>query len=283
MKKAFPLISVCVPVYNNEATLEKTLGSILNQDYPNFEIIIIDDKSLDSSIKIVEKYKDKLKDKSITLIKNHQNLGMTKNWNKCLSFAKGELIKLICADDLLKSSCLREESKAFLKHPEISMAISDSMLITETGEKLNTIKRCFKPGLNNGHKLGKFSLVLNNFFGAPCNVTFSKKHIDKIGGFDENFNLIPDFDLWIRLAHEGDVFIIQKTLSSFTVRRGSNTWEIIKSRKTRQKYLLEHKILFKKHQHTFKLSIHHLALSIGSRIIRSYIISRNFAYLLRKS
>jgi glycosyltransferase involved in cell wall biosynthesis len=278
MENTWPLITVCIPVYNNEGTLENTLRSILAQDYPNLEVVIVDDKSSDFSVKLVKGFEDL----RIRLVKNGQNLGMTKNWNKCLSLANGELVKLICADDILEPSCLRKEAEGFLRHPKLSMVVSHTMLVTERGEFVNLIKRWFRPGLNLGRSMAKTSLILNNFFGAPCNVTFSNSKVKKFGGFDENFALIPDFDLWIRLASAGDVFVIDEPLSSFKIRPGSNTWEIIKDKRARQKYLLEHKRLLKKHRNAFGLSLFHMGLSIASRMLRTLLISKRFSYLLRK-
>ena len=71
----YPKISVVVPIYNVESYLEKSLDSILNQDYPNLEIILIDDCSKDSSYSIAKKYQKK--DKRIVLLQNPKNRGLS--------------------------------------------------------------------------------------------------------------------------------------------------------------------------------------------------------------
>ena len=92
-----PLVSVCIPAYNNAAYIKETIDSILSQTYENLELVICDDNSKDNTAKVIEG----IKDERIKFYKNEKNLGMSGNWNHCLSKCSGEFIKLICADDML--------------------------------------------------------------------------------------------------------------------------------------------------------------------------------------
>jgi len=78
-------ISVMIPVYNRENLIIETIQSVLSQTYTDLDLTIIDDASTDNTTEIINKF---CKDSRITLIKNEENLGLTKNWNHCLEVAK---------------------------------------------------------------------------------------------------------------------------------------------------------------------------------------------------
>jgi len=82
-----PLISVIMSVYNSEEYLKDAVESILDQTFEDFEFIIVDDYSFDRSLSILENYKES--DDRIVLIKNSENIGLTKNLNRMISLAKG--------------------------------------------------------------------------------------------------------------------------------------------------------------------------------------------------
>lgn len=91
---------------------------------------MVDDASTDSTAAIVES----IKDDRIHLYRNEKNLGMAGNWNRCVELAKGEYIKLICADDRLVPESIETESKAMQKDPDIVMTINDSIMINREGK-----------------------------------------------------------------------------------------------------------------------------------------------------
>src|SRR3990170_405399 len=88
---AYPCVSVCIPTYNGGKYIRECIESILVQTYTDFEILIVDDKSFDETIEIAEEFARG--DKRIRIVRNRQNLGLVKNWNKCVELAEGEWIK----------------------------------------------------------------------------------------------------------------------------------------------------------------------------------------------
>ena len=120
-----PLVSVCIPAYNNAAYIKETIDSVLGQTYTNLELVICDDHSKDDTVRVIEE----IKDDRIKLYKNEKNLGMSGNWNRCLSKCTGEFIKLICADDMLAPDALEKEVGALMKHPGAVLAESDTKLL----------------------------------------------------------------------------------------------------------------------------------------------------------
>ena len=79
-----PLVSVCIPTYNNADYIEETMRSVLNQTYQNIELIIVDDQSEDGTVQVVKN----VKDPRVKLFINEKNLGMSGNWNHCMELCK---------------------------------------------------------------------------------------------------------------------------------------------------------------------------------------------------
>ena len=95
-------LSVCIPVYNGEAYIGETIGRVLKQTYQDFELIVVDNASTDSTVRIVEA----IQDKRIHLFVNERNVGMAGNWNRCLEKVDTEYIQILCADDIIGENCL---------------------------------------------------------------------------------------------------------------------------------------------------------------------------------
>ncbi len=265
-----PLVSVCIPAYNNAEYIEETIRAVLAQTYENLELVVVDDCSGDETPELVERIA--AEDSRVRLVRNKKNLGMVGNWNKCLLEASGEYMKLLCADDILKPESIEYELKPLLKYPEVTLVSSDTELIDITGKRTGSFKRFPVWGKMKGRKLAKISLMLNNFFGAPCNNLFRKDVALAIGGFDKEFPYILDFDMWTRLACEGEVYIIHRELNSFRIRKDSNTGEMIGGKN--DAYTQEHRRLVEKHRVGGVLSISKMEveISVWLRKFRSFVI-----------
>ena len=114
-----PLVSICIPAYNNAAYIKDTIDSILSQTYKNLELVIVDDKSKDDTVAVIKS----IPDERIRLYENEKNLGMSGNWNHCLELCKGEYIKLICADDMLAPDAIEKEARALTEHPDVQRMV----------------------------------------------------------------------------------------------------------------------------------------------------------------
>lgn len=132
-----PLVSICIPAYNNRDVIEKTIDSILNQTYTNIELVIVDDNSKDDTYEILKK----IDDDRVRILRNEQNLGMVGNWNKCVRETKGELVKLVCADDILVPESIEKEVDYITRDPNIVMTINDSILIDSNDRKIGIFPR----------------------------------------------------------------------------------------------------------------------------------------------
>ena len=101
-KQAIPTISICIPVFNGEDYILNCINSVLEQNFCDYELIIIDNFSTDNTSKIIQN----IKDKRIRYIKNSRNIGSISNFNKCIKEAKGTFFLLLPHDDLLLPNTL---------------------------------------------------------------------------------------------------------------------------------------------------------------------------------
>lgn len=272
-----PLVSVCIPAYNNAAYIKETIDSILDQTWKNLELVICDDKSKDNTVEVIES----IKDDRIKLYKNEKNLGMSGNWNNCLSKCTGEYIKLICADDMLAKDCLEKEVKALIDNPTAVLAESDTQLFDLNGKPKGFYKRYKASGLTDGRTIARAGFFIKNYFGAPLANTFRKSTLEKVGGFDTWYTYILDYDFWVQLACIGDVYIIHEPLNYFRVRNDSNTGEVMAGDKT-DAYVDEHIHLVNKFKEELHLSDADIKRSIFIRKFRNFAAGIYLKIFVRK-
>lgn len=257
------LVSICIPAYNNADVIGATIESVLAQTYHNMELVIVDDVSKDGTVKVVNKYQDS----RIHLYQNDKNLGMSGNWNKCVSLCSGKYIKLLCADDILFQDCITKEMEAMTSKEQPVMVISDSVMINTQKKELGVFGRYPKKGIISGEQLAHNSLIWNNFFGMPCAVMFQKDVFEKVGGFDCSFQYILDYDLWLSMAPFGKVMVLPYKLNYFMLRNESNTGKLLTKRNP--VYYEEHVSLIRKHAKALHVGKVGVVISKISRKIRS--------------
>ena len=194
MKNDFnkPLVSIVMPVYNGEKYLQFTIESILSQSYSNFEFIVIDDCSTDSSLQIIQKYAGG--DKRIKSYQNPVNLGIAKNRNVGLSHLRGKYYMVIDQDDI----CIKqriEKQVAFLEsNPDYAAVGGQVQIINETGELL-TVRN---------YKVSSKEIISELPVRSPlCHPATMIRVSDMktLGGkYDSNFPGAEEYDLWFQFA-----------------------------------------------------------------------------------
>lgn len=210
--KSNPEISVLMSVYNGKKYLQKSIESILNQTFSNFEFIIINDASIDNSLEIIKSFSDS----RIVILNNSENLGLTKSLNIGLKQASGKYIARLDADDLSFENRL-EKQLSFIKKNNLSLIGSSAILIDELG---NEIGKKIKP--ENPTEI-KFHLLLKNPF-LHSSLFFKKEDIEKIGYYDEKFIFAQDYDLVSRLSHSGfNLGNISEPLIKYRIQKNSIT------------------------------------------------------------
>jgi len=183
------LISVIIPVYNGEKTIQETIESVLNQTFTDFELIVINDGSQDATLEIVERIQDpRLKAFSYT------NAGQATSRNRGISHACGEYISFIDADDLWTPDKLEAQLRALQDNSQAAVAYSWTKCIDELG---NFSRRGSHISVN-GDVYAK--LLLIDFIENGSNPLIRAQAIAEVGGFDESMTPSEDRDLWLRLA-----------------------------------------------------------------------------------
>ncbi|MGD9706808.1 MAG: glycosyltransferase family 2 protein [Candidatus Delongbacteria bacterium] len=129
-----PKISVIMSVYNDEKNLPAAVESILDQTYSDFEFLITEDCSKDSSLEILRQYA--AKDNRIVLIENKENLKLTRNLNNMLTLAKGDLIARMDSDDISLPERFEKQVKIFENDPDVDFVFTSTMLMDKDGNDL---------------------------------------------------------------------------------------------------------------------------------------------------
>jgi glycosyltransferase involved in cell wall biosynthesis len=206
-----PKVSVLIPTYNYGRYLEEALSSVLNQTFSDFEVVIVDNCSTDNTRKVVSAYES---DPRVHYYRNDSNIGMVPNFNKSLSYAKGEYIKFLLADDRLHPKQLETFVEILDNYPTVSLVTSSS----ESFGSHSAIRSAPFTGLQKGEAVIAASLSggKGNFIGEPTTVMFRKGQLPG-DGFDSGLSCLIDLDYWLRLLAVGDCFFVPEVLSYFRV------------------------------------------------------------------
>ena len=196
------MISVIIPMYNAEKTILNALNSIKNQTYKDdFEILVVNDGSIDKSVDCVEKFKKENPEWKIELI--HQtNQGVSSARNKGLKVAKGEYIAFLDADDEWLPEKTEKQMK-ILQNEKV-----DFIVALRNGEK---IRFPYKVNKNNLAKITLHKLLLR-IEGQTSTAIFKRKVIKNTGFFDENQNYSEDANYWMRVTQKNNLVILAEDL-----------------------------------------------------------------------
>ena len=196
MDKSAPKVSVLMSVYNGSRYLQKSIESILNQTFADFEFIIINDCSTDNTEKIIREYSEK--DERIILINNSENLGLTKSLNKGLSHAQGEFIARMDYDDITISNRLEKQVEYLRQNPNCVAVGSEILIIDPDGSPIGIKGQSVK------HEQIE-QILLSGRGGAIVHpsVMMSRLALEKVNGYNPEFVLAQDLDLFLRLAEIG--------------------------------------------------------------------------------
>lgn len=197
-----PKISVIMPLYNGEKYLKEAIDSILNQTYSDFELLLINDASTDSTETIINSYHDY----RIVYIKNEENLGLIKTLNKGLDLAKGEFIARMDQDDISLPERFEKQIAILEKNPEIGVCGTWFTLFREN-QKDWAVEH---PESNDSIKIG---LLTSCLIGHPT-VMMRKKAIAN-HKYDTDYQASEDYELWTRLIRITQFYNIQESLLQY--------------------------------------------------------------------
>lgn len=289
------LVTVICLCYNHEKYVIESLNSVLHQDYPFIELIIVDDCSTDQSKEIISKW---CKDHpNVPFFASTKNIGNTKSFNKALAVAKGDFIIDLAGDDVLMPNCVSLQLQAFKasKDQNLGIVYGNAIQITENGEfdsyyfPVDSNKKTIEK-----RQTGDIYLSVISGGNSICSVSsmVRKSVFDDLEGYDENL-AYEDLDFWIRASRKYnfdfiDEMLIQKRISSnslgthFYIKNdersrkiNNSTYLIIKKAIQLNRTKEEHKAILKRMHFelilafktsNFKLLFKYILLEIKQRI-----------------
>ncbi len=190
-------ISIFLPTHNYGRFLAAALQSILDQTYPHYEILLIDNASTDNTRAIVDAFVPKFEGRLIYFF-NPQNAGAEPSINQYLSTATGEIVAFMAADDLWIKNKLELQIAEFEKDCDLGLVYSNYYKITDLDTSHNEALAYSVP-MPSGDLL--LPLLKGNFIGAVT-VATRKTCLLSTGGFDEKYDVIGDYVMWIKIAKD---------------------------------------------------------------------------------
>lgn len=192
----FPLVSVICLSYNHEAYVVEALNSVINQTYPNIELLIADDSSTDNSAIVINEW---LKEHpNVQFLSNNTNLGSNKTFNQLAKIAKGEYIIDLAADDVLLSNCIEKQIKTFQnsKYKKLGVVYGNLIEIDEDGAFLkNYYTEDEHPESGDIYKM----VIERTTKICSVSSMVKKSVFEQLGYYDETL-AYEDLDLWIRAS-----------------------------------------------------------------------------------
>lgn len=213
------LVSIITPLYNSELYIERTIQSVLDQTYENWELLIIDDCSTDGGYLLVEELTKK--DSRIKLFKNEKNSGAGITRNNGISKAKGKYIAFLDSDDQWLPEKLKVQVH-FMEVNNIDFSFTNYQQIDENGSLLKVID-------NNIEKVDYYDMLKSNWIGC-LTVMYNAESLGK--NYMHVIRKRQDYTLWLKLLKKTDyAYCLPEVLAIYTVRNesiSSNKSDLIK-------------------------------------------------------
>jgi hypothetical protein len=190
------LVSIITPSFNQEKYLEDTIQSVLGQDYPNLEYIIVDGASTDGSVDIIRKHENQL-----AWWASEKDSGQAEAINKGLSHATGEIVAWLNSDDTYLPGALSAVVKTFEENPDVALAYGNMLAVNENGETINILHY---------DQLNLEDLLCFQIIGQPA-VFFRRGALEKAGHLDSTYHFLLDHHLWLRIAMQGRILHVDQT------------------------------------------------------------------------
>lgn len=202
-------ISVTIPSFNHARFLGRTIESALNQRFGDLDVVVVDDASTDNSFEVANRY---CTDSRVRCLKNKQNLGLAKNWNRCLDIARGPLVIVLGSDDLLDPGYLELVSQIFDEYPDLGLVYASVHIIGAHDEII------YK-GIEHPPRLyrrGDDAITHMLTVGINTVTTVIRRECyEKLGGYNEAIWNGPDIEFCARIASHYDIYDLGKVLGYF--------------------------------------------------------------------
>lgn len=193
------LVSIITPSYNQAAYLEQTILSVLNQDHPRIEYIVVDGASTDGSLDIIKKYKSRF-----AWWVSEKDRGQADAINKGFARATGEIAAWLNSDDYYLDGTVGAALKIFDENPDVVLVYGNMLAVDENGKTINAL---------NYKQMTLEDLLCFQIIGQPA-VFMRRRALQKTNGLDLTFHFLLDHLLWIQIAQHGSILHVNQTWSA---------------------------------------------------------------------
>lgn len=238
MSTSMPLVCICMPTFNSEKTIHKSLSSILRQTYPNFIVHISDNASTDSTIKIIES----MDDARVVIHQNKENIGCEANFNRCIELAEGKYTAIFHADDIYYSSMIAKQVDFLERNKNTGAVFTMANLINESDKLIGQLKlQSHFISTDNTYDfptIFKGILKYSNFLVCPSAMVETEIYKKTIKYWREDlFKSSLDLDVWLRVALYKKIGILPGPLMQYRISTTQYS-EKLRKRTTRSHFFL---------------------------------------------
>ncbi len=205
-----PLVTIVTPSYNQSGFLEATIQSVLAQEYPHIEYIIVDGGSTDGSLEILQRY-----EKRLAAWISEPDQGQTDAINKGFQLGQGEIMAWLNSDDEYYPSAIREAVAFFERNPESKMVYGDVDIINESGRVVGKFNA----------RQASYQRLMRGYVNIPQPAAFWRRSLwETAGPLDPSLYFAMDYDLWVRFAKISDLTYLPHTWGRFRVHESGKTF-----------------------------------------------------------
>jgi glycosyltransferase involved in cell wall biosynthesis len=209
MNRPNPLVSIVIPCYNQGNYLRQAIESVLSQDYPRLELIVLDDGSTDDTQAVLAAYAGRFHSES------HSNLGQAATLNKGWGMSRGEILSYLAADDFLLPGAVRTSVERLREHPEIVLTYCDFNIVDPASRVLRRVR---PPDFSYR------DLAVTIICQPGPGVFFRRRAFERAGFWNESLRQVPDYEYWLRLGLEGPFARIPEVLAAYRVHDRSQSF-----------------------------------------------------------
>ncbi|WP_069385656.1 glycosyltransferase family 2 protein [Cellulosimicrobium cellulans] len=234
-----PRVSVVVPAYNNAAYIEKTIDSILAQTFEDFELVVSDHSSTDGTWDVLQRYRDEPRTR---LVRTEAGGGARRNWNRVSQLARGELVKLVCGDDLLAPTCLERQVRAFDEGgSDVVLVASQRDIVDARGKPFIRARGLARlDGVVDGKRaLRETVRAGGNIFGEPACVLMRRDALERAGWW-QDLRYFIDAGSYAHVLVQGDMVAVRESLAAFRV--SASQWSVRLARQQAQEAAEFHRL-----------------------------------------
>jgi glycosyltransferase involved in cell wall biosynthesis len=198
-----PKITIVTPSFNQGSYLERCIQSVINQDYPNLEFIILDGGSLDNSVDIIKKY-----ERYLTYWQSQADGGQATAIKEGFNRGKGEIYGWLNSDDIFCKNSLFKVAQAFNEHKEIGLLYGKSFLVNEKGQFLKAL-------IPEQVDLKKLIYSASSIFQGST--FFSRKAYCDAGGINESYIFSMEYELFYKIAQSSKILYLPEFLACYRI------------------------------------------------------------------